>query len=908
MKILKYINRLMLLLLLVVGVTSCSDEDSEQLESGYGYVQFHVVSVGTRSSQELEYLSEAKKIEVTLLNNDNRITQTLNLTSVEGMGDMGLTSEKLQLLDGEYKLQSYTLYGISETVGNDLEPLIQIDLDELTPFEVVSSSITKVDVDVKSIVRGKVSFLLTKDLSAFDNIKGEANKSASRAIEADVEQNPNEFNYNNIESVEVFYKKKGSQQQPFSRLCKVYRDYETGLLRTDTLAMEAKEYEVTQLRMFASNEMVLLLAQDMKDCFVNVLANETTSSDVPVKYDADNLAIKDYIALFNIWKNMKGEEWSYYGENFPIGANWRFENRPVDEWGKQPCVTLNNAGRVTQLDLGAFNPYGDVPEDLCNLTELEVLYLGHHNEEGDPSVITDETNGFAIDMWKLNHNPNYNFKRDYMDVFRARMALLHPSTVRTDLYKPKKGQVDVKKYATPVTYGNNQGRQTNRITGLPKNIGNLKKLRAMFIANGLVSELPESFKELTSLQEFELYNCKNMKKVPQCLKELNLVVLNFGVNPQMFEGEGATGNNDLNSLFDNANNNICKTLQLLYLIGNKISVFPKNIMNIADLRMLDMTRNRLKELPALVDASGNRKFNPVQAFFADNQITYMDDNFCGTDDIESFSVTNNALTEFPNMYKEKIDGDEESKIYGATSLDFSFNKINSFRKGTDGQFNGVKTETLNLTSNRFKTNNVNCDPKNGNRCYFPDDLVKSGSIVLNLQLANCELDSIPAASFVGLKRLVALDLKGNRLRYIPMEFDLVNFPYFTGVDLSNNAFSIFPSNIFNVQAMSKVLLSGQFEIKKMNGKEVTVPCLKVFPPNLSKALGLRALDISGNDIRKIPETDFPTQLAEFNVQSNPNLEMVIPSEVCTFIQMGRMYLYYDATQMITGCPILETEN
>lgn len=890
----------MLLLLFVAGVTSCSDEESEQLESGYGYVQFHVASVGTRSSQELEYLSEAKKIEVTLLNNDNRITQTLNLTSVEGMGDMGLTSEKLQLLDGEYKLQSYTLYGISETVGNDLEPLIQIDLDELTPFEVVSSSITKVDVDVKSIVRGKVSFLLTKDLSAFDNIKGEANKSASRAIEADVEQNPNDFNYNNIESVEIFYKKKGSQQQPFSRLCKVYRDYETGLFRTDTLALEAKEYEVTQLRMFASNETVLLLAQDMKDCFVNVLANETTSSDVPVKYDADNLAIKDYIALFNIWKNMKGEEWSYYGENFPIGANWRFENRPVDEWGKQPCVTLNNAGRVVQLDLGAFNPYGDVPEDLCNLTELEVLYLGHHNEEGDPSVITDEMNGFAIDMWKLNHNPNYNFKKDYMDVFRARMALLHPSTVRTDLYKPKKGQVDVKKYATPVTYGNNPGRQTNRITGLPKNIGNLKKLRAMFIANGLVSELPESFKELTSLQEFELYNCKNLRKIPQCLKELNLVVLNFGVNPQIFDGEGATGNKDLNSLFDNANNNICKTLQLLYLIGNRVSEFPVNIKYIADLRMLDMSRNRLKELPNL-----ERKFRPVQAFFADNQITRMDDDFCGTDDIESFSVTNNALTEFPNMYEEKINGDPDATIYGATSLDFSYNKINSFRGGDDG-FNGVKTETLNLTSNKF---NENPNNKYGSsKVCFPKALNTSGSIVLNLQLANCGLDSIPNESFNKMKQLVALDLKGNRLRYIPNEFHLETFPYFTGVDLSNNAFSIFPSNIFNVQAMSKVLLSGQFEIKKMNGKEVTVPCLKVFPPNLSKALGLRALDISGNDIRKIPETDFPTQLAEFNVQSNPNLEMVIPSEVCTFIQMGRMYLYYDATQMITGCPILETEN
>lgn len=890
----------MLLLLFVAGVTSCSDEDSEQLESGYGYVQFHVASIGTRSSQELEYLSEAKKIEVTLLNNDNRITQTLNLTSVEGMGDMGLTSEKLQLLDGEYKLQSYTLYGISETVGNDLEPLIQIDLDELTPFEVVSSSITKVDVDVKSIVRGKVSFLLTKDLSAFDNIKGEANKSASRAIEAEEEQNPNEFNYNDIESVEIFYKKKGSQQQPFSRLCKVYRDYETGLFRTDTLAMEAKEYEVTQLRMFASNEMVLLLAQDMKDCFVNVLANETTSSDVPVKYDADNLAIKDYIALFNIWKNMKGEEWSYYGDNFPIGANWRFENRPVDEWGNQPCVTLNNAGRVVQLDLGAFNPYGDVPEDLCNLTELEVLYLGHHNEEGDPSVITDEMNGFSIDMWKLNHNPNYNFKRDYMDVFRARMALLHPSTVRTDLYKPKKGQVDVKKYAAPVTYGNNQGRQTNRIKSLPKNIGNLKKLRAMFIANGLVSELPESFKNLTSLQEFEIYNCKNMKKIPECLKDLNLVVLNFGVNPQMFDGEGATGNEDLNNLFDNANNNICKTLQLMYLIGNRISKFPTNIVNIADLRMLEMTRNRLTELPDL-----KRKFRPVQAFFADNSIKYMHDDFCGTDDIETLSVTNNVLEEFPNLYEKPIDFDPESKIYAAGTLDFSYNKIHSFRKSrSEGRFNGVKTETLNLTYNKFK--NASANIKKG-KCCFPDAL-NSGSIILNLQLANCELDSIPNESFNKLKQLVALDLRGNRLRYIPNDFHLETFPYFTGVDLSNNAFSVFPVNIFNVQAMSKVLLSGQFEIKKMNGKEVTAPCLKVFPPNLSKALGLRVLDISGNDIRKIPETDFPTQLAEFNVQSNPSLEMEIPSEVCTFIQMGRMYLYYDATQMITGCPILETEN
>lgn len=714
----------MLLLLFVAGVTSCSDETTEQVESGYGYVQFQVASVGTRASQELDYLSEAKKIEVTLLHNDNRITQTLNLTSVEGMGEMGLTSEKLQLLDGSYKLQSYTLYGISENVGEDLKPIMQIDLDELIPFDITSSYITKVDVDVKSVLRGNVSFLLTKDLTAFDDVAQSAGKALSRAVEPEQEQDPDAFNYNNIESVEIYYKKKGTQQQPFSRLCDVHLDYETGLLRTDTISIEAKEYEITHIRMFASDERLLLLAQDLKDCFVNVVPNEVQSPEVAIKYGKDNLAINDYIALYNIWKGMKGDEWSYYGENFPIGANWRFENRPVDEWGKQPCVTLNNAGRVIQLDLGAFNPEGKVPAAIGNLSELEVLYLGNHNEEGDPSVITDEMNGFSIDMWKLNHNPNYNFERDYMDVFRARRALTHPSTVRTDLFTPNKKDVDVMKYATRVTYGNNQGRQTNRIKGLPDEIGNLKKLRALFIANGLIEELPETFKELTALKELEIYNCKNMKKVPvDKLKDLNLVVLNFSINPQMFSGENAnTGNQDLNNLFADKEYPICKTLQLLYLIGNRISDFPVNIKNIADLRMLEMTRNRLTKLPDLLDSDGKtRLFRPVEAIFADNSIKVMDDNFCATGDLETLSLTNNALEVFPNLYEKKINGDEQSVIPPASVLDFSYNKIRSFKGSEDGSFNGVKTETLNLTSNKFNEN-TECVYDNGKKHYFPHDL------------------------------------------------------------------------------------------------------------------------------------------------------------------------------------------
>lgn len=891
MKILKYINRLMLLLLLLAGVTSCSDEETEQMRSGYGYVQFHLASAGTRTTQELEYLSDAKKIEVTLLNGDNQITQSLNLTSVDGMGDYGLTSEKLELLPGEYKLQSYTLYGNPAAAGEDLEVLMQIDLDELIPFQVSDCHISEVDVDVRSIVRGDVSFLLTKDLSVFDDDIENAKQTSSRVIE----QAPEKFNYNQIEEVEIYYRKKGTQQQPFVRTMKVYPDAETGLLRTDTIPMEAKEYEITQLWMYAEDKELLLLAQDMNNCFVTVTPNETISPELPIVYSENNAAIKDYITLYNIWNNMGGEEWSYYGENAPIGANWRFKNRPVDEWGIQPCVTLNNAGRVIQLDLGGFNPKGAVPESLCELSDLEVLYLGSHLEEGDPNVITDEMDGIAVvDMWKLNHNPNYNFKRDYMDVFRARMALTHPSHVRTDLATRTNSKSKLKKYLTPVTYDNTSFKQTNRITALPKNIGKLKNLRSLFIANGLIAELPASFAELSGLEECEIYNCTKMTEFPaEQLKGLNLVVLNFSFNTGISNEKYNTG---LKTLFT-PGNAICKTLQLLYLRNNLMVDFPTSIANVEDLRMLDMSRNRLTTLPDLA-----RKFRPVQAFFSDNSITSMSDNFCTTDDIEELNVSNNRLTVFPNLFKDKIADENPDKpsIYPTGTLDFSYNKINRFAEG----FNGVKTETLVLTSNKFNENPNN--KKNG-KVVFPDALSETKSVVQYLQIANCGLDSLSNSSVQNLKQLVALDCLGNRLRYIPDCFNLEVFPYLTGVDLSNNAFSQFPTNILNVQALSKLLLASQFEIKIVNGKEVTTACLKKFPANLGKHIGLRYLALSGNDIQQISETDFPTQLAELDVTENPNLEMTIPSEACTFIQMGRMIVYFDEGQLILGCPAL-TDN
>ena len=90
---------------------------------------------------------------------------------------------------------------------------------------------------------------------------------------------------------------------------------------------------------------------------------------------------------------MGGEEWSWNGEGYNIGSNWVFKfadgtPRPIDMWGDQPGVGLGGNGRVTSLNLGSFNPKGFVPDAIGDLTQLETLYLGNHDET--VSIVGDE--------------------------------------------------------------------------------------------------------------------------------------------------------------------------------------------------------------------------------------------------------------------------------------------------------------------------------------------------------------------------------------------------------------------------------------------------------------------------------------------------------------------------------------
>lgn len=120
--------------------------------------------------------------------------------------------------------------------------------------------------------------------------------------------------------------------------------------------------------------------------------------------------IKDYEALKAIWESLHGKEWSFYGDATFKGANWNF-NKELDMWGEQPGVTLNSNGRVIGLIIAGFGAKGIVPDAIGQLTELQVLNLGSHDEKIGANIFND------YDANSLTAAKKSSMRHDYENKF-----------------------------------------------------------------------------------------------------------------------------------------------------------------------------------------------------------------------------------------------------------------------------------------------------------------------------------------------------------------------------------------------------------------------------------------------------------------------------------------------------------
>ena len=855
-------------LFLIGSCTRVEEPDYREME--YGYVQFKLYKEasypGTKA--QIEYLRDIAKLKVTLRYEDNLISQTLVVSAADDdAAEFGLRSDKLKLLAGDYQVVTYALY-------NKMDKPVYED----TPtgnhmsFSVVAGGLSMHDLLADVVERGKVRFSIVKDLSDFTETP--ETKAVVRGYTFD------EIGYLTV-SV-----KSGNTTTTFEMLPTDFSvhfedngddtdGYQTSSFACDTLlTLRAGTYQVTSYTVYDEGKNMLEVSSDVHSEFV-VEDNVVSHAKVPVKLHESDEYIKDYYALYEIWKALHGEEWYYNGEDYPVGTNWDF-NKDPDLWGDQPGVSLHSNGRIAMINFSGYGFYGHMPAAIGQLTQLVELYLGSHNDSNlsqyDPTLTPGKGTANRFERHK-----------QYMSSLHPATPVAEPiarALAENNIYTPATEYYRTMNEDQVIEPGTGRsliqpmdmsaGKVTNGLLSLPAEFGNLTKLEQLFIANSKITTLPMEMANLTSLTDIEVYNCPDMVEFPLALAQLpELVSANLACNPQWSPEEALKG---LKALATGPSK---EKIQILYYLGNKLEIIPKEIKNMKKIGLLDFTSNRIHT----IEEAWGTDIKPVQLYLDNNQLTSfpVDENgiFCFMEDAETFSARNNKLTEFPDIFSAK-------SIYTIVTVDFSYNEISSVQNGKN--FKGINVETLNLANNSTITK-------------YPVEFARSNSKLMYMNLRGCNVNEIPEGSFTYENSiyLTSLDLSYNDLSDLPWEMHAGNLPYLYGVELSFNKFKEFPWEPLDSQYLTVFALRSQRD-------DEGARCLSDWPEGIYQHRGLRGLYLGSNNFGKIEDT-ISTICYYLDISDNPNI-VFDASDICYAIQQGAYILIYDKTQNIKNCDLM----
>lgn len=887
----KYSKAFLLLVVavLTMAVTSCSEDTLERWDGTYGYVQFmlskKVSSRATRAAavDKLEKLGDAKKIKVVMEHDGTTVSQTLTLNAYnEENAEYGLKSEKLQLASGTYTIIGFYLYD-----GVD-EELLASSAGET--FTVQGGGLTVQDLMVETVERGKVQFDLVKQWAETRASKDpEYLFSNIRLIDVSV---TNLFTHetHTITNLKVKYKEGSKEHQNPDNADDKYMDVATAHCDS-TIWLPAGTYQVTSYTTYGKTGAVKTTyeTQPVKGKAFVIADNQLTSdAQVPILLSETKEYIKDYKALKAIWESLQGKDWSFYGDATFHGANWNF-NKELDMWGEQPGVTLNSNGRVIGIIIAGFGAKGIVPDAIGQLTELQVLNFGSHDEKIGANLFDE------YDANKMTAARKLAMRHDYENKFlkydpRANMSEMIKESFNSD---SKNAKNLIKKDSRIQLKDAQIGLTTNKITGISKAIYRLTKMQQFYIGNSPITAgevcskfyddesseyhrfaeefTEEAWDKMTTLTDLELYNCPKLTRLPDFYYNLpNVQAFNLARNKGI---SAAQLRDDWEQM---ATSKIGKTLQILYLSHNNLVEFPASwaLRNMLKLGLLDLANNNIKKVHAF-----GKEVELASLYLNNNQIEEIPADLCGfSDNTESLNFSYNKLKKIPNIF-------DASSIHVMGSVDFSNNEIS----GVDnvGGYKGINASTVSLANNKL--------------AKFPSELISAGSPIITLDLSGNQMTSIPKGSIRGkyVYLLQVMDFRFNKLTSLSDDFLSDNMPYITNIDLSYNCFSQVPTQPLNSANLRA------FGINHQRDAQGNRP-LRTWPTGITKCPSLIQFQIGSNDIRKVDET-LTSHLYIVNISDNPNISIDVTS-VCPYIKVGAYKLFYDKTQDIRGCDALDLEN
>ena len=170
------------------------------------------------------------------------------------------------------------------------------------------------------------------------------------------------------------------------------------------------------------------------------------------------------------------------GANWDNNANW-LSDRPIGEWYG---VIADLSGRVTELSLNFNQLSGEIPAELGNLANLELLELEDNRLTGEiPAELGNLANLRYLDLWQNQLSGEIPAELDNLANLRG------------------------------------LGLGRNQLSGeIPAELGNLANLEALFLEdNRLSGEIPAELGSLTSLTNLDLEDNQLSGCVPRSLRD-----------------------------------------------------------------------------------------------------------------------------------------------------------------------------------------------------------------------------------------------------------------------------------------------------------------------------------------------------------------------------------------------------
>lgn len=424
-------------------------------------------------------------------------------------------------------------------------------------------------------------------------------------------------------------------------------------------------------------------------------------------------------------------------------------------------------------------------------------------------------------------------------------------------------------------YANDPNNFGSAITSLPASISKLKQLKSIFIANCPIATLPKEMGQLEDCTDVEIYNCPNLKQIPEGLMDMPKLQMVYFVN-----NNGISSEQLYEDLVYWSKSASAPILQGLYFMNNNLKVVP-DLRSMVKLGFFDAQNNQIEKFEAPFGKDHlfgtlNLNNNSLKDLPRD-EFGY----FAGYEAAETWSFSGNEFTEFPDIF-------DASSPFMIGTLDFSQNKISKFENGDN--WKGVNLEILNISFNPLDK--------------FYKCIYNSGSKVNYLMLRGCGIREFEKGCFEDGKYTfitVALDLNGNRITKIPVEFNNRTFPYMSGIDLSGNAFESFPYQVLNISGLQQLLLRGQ-------RNDAGFRCLGEWPVGIYSHSGLKSLYLGSNDYRKIFDgTLYKVRMKSFELTDNPNLSIDL-TEACPYIMKGFIGFLFDPGQDVRGCDAIVPKN